>query len=77
VNFELKILYFINNAPFHICLNDRTFLETNLILWFRSDALSYLKPFPTQRFTYGNNTGCYFHLLAENASCSNRFRLST
>jgi len=77
VNFELKILDFINNAPFHICLNERKFFETHLILWCQSDALPYLKPFSAQSFTYGNNTGCYFHVLAEKASCSNRFRLST
>jgi len=77
VNFELKILDFIHNAPFHICLNDRKFLETDLFLWCRSDALPYLKPFSAQTFTYGNNTGCYFYLLAENSSCSYRFRLAT
>lgn len=77
MNFELEILDFINNASFHICLNDRKLLETDLFLWCRSDSLPYLKPFFAPKFTYGNNTVCYFYLLAENDSCSNRFRFST
>ena len=64
MNLELKILDFINNEPFYICLNDRKFLETDLILRCRSDVLPYLKPSSAQRFTYGNNTGCFFYLIA-------------
>jgi hypothetical protein len=77
VNFELKVLDFINNEPIHICLNDRKFLETDLILRCRSNALPHLKPSSAQRFTYGNNTGCSFYLIAKYARCTNRFRLST